>query len=133
MAQQVPIAGAGASAKIRSPWAPALLPWITFVIYLLFWWYYINRELRDYGKAKQVDLGMSPRNSVLALAVGWIIIVPPILSTVRTFKRIQFAQKLAGVDVLNGWIGLVLYLVLSPAFYAYMQSGLNNVWRAQAQ
>jgi hypothetical protein len=34
--------------------------------------------------------------------------------------------------VLNGWIGLVLYLVLSPAFFAYMQSGLNNVWKAQA-
>jgi hypothetical protein len=33
---------------------------------------------------------------------------------------------------LNGWIGLLLYLVFSPAFYAYMQSGLNSVWKAQA-
>jgi hypothetical protein len=102
-------------------------------IYLLVWWYYINRELRDYGTARRVDLGTNPRNSVLALAIGWIIIVPPIISVVRTFRRIQFAQKLAGVEVQNGWIGLVLYLVISPAFFAYMQSGLNNVWRAQAQ
>jgi len=71
------------------------------LIYLLFWWYYINCELRDYGRVKRVDLGTSPRNSVLAIAVGWIIIVPPILSTVRTFRRIQFAQKLAGVEVLK--------------------------------
>ena len=26
----------------------------------------------------------------------------------------------------------MLYLVLSPAMYAYMQSGLNGAWRAQA-
>jgi hypothetical protein len=45
----------------------------------------------------------------------------------------QKAQQLAGVEVLNGWIGLVLYLVISPAFFGYMQSGLNNVWRAQAK
>lgn len=133
MPEEVAIAGTEAKAKIRSPWAPALLPLVTFVIYLLFWWYYINRELRDYGTARRVDLGQNPRNSVLALAIGWIIIVPPILTVVRTFKRVQFAQKLAGVEqVQNGWIGLVLYIVISPAFFAYMQSGLNEVWKAQA-
>jgi hypothetical protein len=134
VAQQVPIVGAGASAKIRSPFAPALLPLITFVIYLVFWWYYINRELRDYGRAKGTDeLGTSPGKSVLAITLGAFIIVPAILSVIHTFQRMQKAQQLAGVEVLNGWIGLVLYLVISPAFFGYMQSGLNNVWRAQAK
>ena len=134
MAQQVPIVGAGASAKIRSPFAPALLPFITFGIYLIFWWYYINRELRDYGRAKGTDeLGTSPGKSVLAITLGAFIIVPAILSVIHTFQRMQKAQQLAGVEVLNGWIGLVLYLVISPAFFGYMQSGLNNVWRAQAK
>ena len=133
MAQEVPIAGAGTSAKIRSPFAPALLPFPTFGIYLFFWWYYINRELRDYGKAKGTDeLGTSPGKSVLAITLGALVIVPAILSLINTFQRMQKAQRLAGVEVLNGWIGLVLYLVLSPAFFGYMQSGLNNVWRAQA-
>jgi hypothetical protein len=45
---------------------------------------------------------------------------------------VQAAQRLAGVDPINGWIGLILILVFSPAFYAYMQSGLNSVWKAQA-
>jgi Domain of unknown function (DUF4234) len=134
VAQQVPIAGAGASAKIRSPFAPALLPLITFAIYLVFWWYYINRELRDYGKAKgTAELGTSPGKSVLAITLGALIIVPAILSVIHTFQRVQKAQQLAGVEVLNGWIGLVLYLVISPAFFGYMQSGLNNVWKAQAK
>jgi hypothetical protein len=133
VAQQVPIVGAGASAKIRSPFAPALLPLITFAIYLFFWWYYINRELRDYGRAKGTDeLGTSPGKSVLAITLGALIIVPAILSVIHTFQRMQKAQRLAGVEVLNGWIGLVLYLVISPAFFGYMQSGLNNVWKAQA-
>jgi hypothetical protein len=133
VAQQVSIAGAGTTAKIRSIFAPALLPIPTFGIYLFFWWYFVNRELRDYGKAKGTDeLGTSPAKSVLAITLGALIIVPAILSVINTFKRLQRAQQLAGVEVLNGWIGLVLYLVLSPAFFAYMQSGLNNVWKAQA-
>ena len=32
----------------------------------------------------------------------------------------------------NGWLGLVLYLVISPVLYASMQSGLNSVWKGQA-
>lgn len=134
MAQEVQIPGAGTTAKIRSPFAPALLPFITLLIYLFFWWYYINRELKDFGKAKgSTELGDSPGKSVLAITLGALIIVPAILSTINTFKRVQAAQRLAGIDPLNGWIGLILYVVLSPAFYAYMQSGLNNLWRTVAQ
>jgi hypothetical protein len=133
VAHQVPIAGAGTSAKIRSLFAPALLPIPTLGIYLFCWWYFVNRELRDYGKAKGTDeLGTSPGTSVLAITLGALVIVPAILSVINTFKRVQRAQRLTGVEVLNGWIALVLYLVLSPAFFAYMQSGLNNVWKAQA-
>ena len=133
MAQRVSIPGAEKPAKIRSLFAPALLPFVTFVIYLVFWWYFINREMADYGKAKGSDkLGDSPGKSVLAITLGGLIIVPAIISTINTFKRVQAAQRLAGQEQLNGWIGLILYLVIAPAFYAYLQSGLNNVWRAEA-
>jgi Domain of unknown function (DUF4234) len=133
MAQRVSIPGAEEPAKIRSLFAPALLPFVTFAIYLFFWWYFINREMADYGKAKGSDkLGDSPGTSVLAITLGGLIIVPAIISTINTFKRVQEAQRLAGQEQLNGWIGLILYLVISPAFFAYLQSGLNNVWRAEA-
>jgi len=67
MAYEMKIRGTEDEVKIRSPWAAALLPIITLGIYHLVWWYRINRELRDYGKAKGYDLGQNPTNSVLAL------------------------------------------------------------------
>ena len=134
MAQVVPIAGAGSSAKIRNIVGVPALGLITLGIYLFFWWYFIHRELKDYGRTKNTDeLGTSPGTSVLAITLGALIIVPAIISYVRAFKRVQAGQRLAGVDPINGWIGLILILVFSPAYYAYMQSGLNSVWKAQAQ
>jgi hypothetical protein len=132
MAQQIQIAGAGATAKVRSPVAVAIFTVITLGIYLIFWWYYINRELADYGRSLGTnELGDSPGKSTLALFPGALLIVPAIWTTVTTFKRVQAAQRLSGQEPINGWLGLVLYLVISPVMYAYMQSGLNGVWKTQ--
>jgi heme/copper-type cytochrome/quinol oxidase subunit 2 len=133
MAQEVKIPGTDATAKIRNLWAVAILPIITIAIYFIFWWYFIHRELRDYGRAKNTDeLGTSPGTSVLAVTLGALIIIPALVSFFRGFKRVQAAQRLAGVDQLNGWIGLILFFVFSPALNAYMQSGLNAVWEKEA-
>ena len=124
MAREIQIQGSEGTAKIRSLWAVALLPIITIGIYFFFWWYFIHRELRDYGRAKGTDeLGDSPGKSLLAVTRGALIIVPALLSFYRGFKRVQ--------DPINGWIGLILFIVISPAFYAYMQSGLNAVWQKE--
>ena len=133
MAQELQIAGAGSTAKVRNPIAVAVFVVITLAIYLVFWWYFINRELADLGRAKGTsELGDSPGKSTLALFPGALLIVPAIWTTVTTFKRVQAAQRLTGQTPVNGWLGLVLYLVISPVLYAYMQSGLNSVWKAQA-
>jgi hypothetical protein len=133
MAEVVPIPGADTTAKIRSPiWVP-VLTFITIGIYGIFWWYFIHRELRDYGRAKGTDeLGTSPGKSVLAVTLGALIIVPAIIGLVNGFKRVQAAQRMNGLEPINGWIGLILVVVIYPAFYGYMQSGLNAVWRSQA-
>jgi heme/copper-type cytochrome/quinol oxidase subunit 2 len=133
MAQEVKIPGTDATAKIRNLWAVAILPIITIAIYFFFWWYFIHRELRDYGRAKNTDeLGTSPGTSVLAVTLGALIVVPALVSIFRGFKRVQAAQRLAGVEQLNGWIGLILFFVFSPALNAYIQSGLNAVWQKEA-
>ena len=133
MAQEVKIPGTDATAKIRNLWAVAILPIVTIAIYFFFWWYFIHRELRDYGRAKNTDeLGTSPGTSVLAVTLGALIVVPAFVSIFRGFKRVQAAQRLAGVEQLNGWIGLILFFVFSPALNAYMQSGLNAVWQKEA-
>jgi hypothetical protein len=132
MAEQVQIPGTQATAKVRNVVAVAVLTVVTLGIYLVFWWYFINRELADYGRGRgTTELGDSPGKSTLALFPGALIIVPAIWTTVTTFKRVQAAQSISGQTPINGWIGLILYLVLSPAMYAYMQSGLNAVWRSQ--
>ena len=133
MAYEMNIRGTQDQVKIRSPWAAALLPIVTLGIYHLVWWYRVNRELRDYGQARGYDLGQNPTNSVLALVPGFLIIVPPLVSYWRGTKRIQGASRLAGKEPLNGWIALVLYLLLAPALWAYMQVSLNEIWREEAE
>jgi uncharacterized protein DUF4234 len=134
MAEVVQIPGAGSTAKIRNIIAVAVLSVITLGIYLVCWWYFINRELADLGRARGTDgLGDSPTKSTLALFPGALIIVPALWTTVTTFQRVQKAQSITGQNPINGWLGLVLYIVLSPAMYAYMQSGLNSVWKAIGQ
>jgi hypothetical protein len=132
MAYEMNIRGTQDKVKIRSPWAAALLPFVTLGIYHLVWWYRINREMRDYGQAKGYDLGQNPTNSVLALFPGGLIIVPALVSYWRGTKRVQGASSVAGQEPLNGWIAIVLYLILSPALWAYIQVSLNKVWEAEA-
>ena len=132
MAQDVQIPGAGSTARIRNPIAVAIFSVITLGIYVLYWWYSANREMADYGRAKGTDeLGDSPMKSLLAVFPGALIIVPALWTTVTTFQRVQKAQKLAGQSPLNGWLAFVIYIVFSPAFIAYMQSGLNSVWESE--
>jgi uncharacterized protein DUF4234 len=134
MAEVVQIPAAGSTAKIRNIIAVAVLSVVTLGIYLVCWWYFINRELADLGRARGTDeLGDSPTKSTLALFPGALIIVPALWTTVTTFQRVQKAQSITGQNPINGWLGLVLYIVLSPAMYAYMQSGLNSVWNAIGQ
>ena len=99
MAQEIQIAGAGTTAKTRNPIAVAVLAVVTLGIYLVCWWYFINRELADLGRAKgTTELGDSPAKSTLALFPGALLIVPAIWTTVTTFQRVQAAQRLTRSD-----------------------------------
>ncbi|MEA2493252.1 MAG: hypothetical protein QOJ29_1163 [Thermoleophilaceae bacterium] len=135
MAEEIQIAGTQSTAKIRSPWAPALLPYVTFLIYIFVWYFKINREMADLGRAKgSSDLGDSPGMSLLAVTLGAIIIVPAVISTINTGKRIQAAQRLVGVEPqLNGWLAVVMGVLIAPVLYAYEQSELNKVWNKVRQ
>lgn len=132
MAYEMQIRQSQDRVKIRSPWAVALLPIVTLGIYHLVWWYRINRELRDYGQARGYDLGQNPTNSVLALFPGGLIIVPALITYWRGTKRAMGASRLAGQEPVNGWIAIILYLLLAPALWAYIQVSLNKVWLAEA-
>jgi hypothetical protein len=133
MAEEVAIAGTESTAKLRNPWGVIGLTLITIGIYYFFWWYFINREMRDFGRARDADLGQNPGNSVLAVTLGALIIVPAIISLWTTSDRIQRTQETAALQrTANGPIIFILLLIISPVGLWYAQSELNKAWEAQA-
>lgn len=127
--------------KVRSPVWVVVWAVVTLGIYGAYWWYQVNREMRDLGRARQRhDLGDSPGTSLLAVTLGALVIVPPFVSLWKGCERVQRAQEIAGLedrDRLNGWIaGLLLAtgfaFLFVPLVIAYVQSELNKVWMTEA-
>lgn len=131
MAYELNIPDSDQTAKVRNPWAVALLPIITLGIYHLVWWYRINKEMKAFGESRGYDLGRNPVNSLLALFPGGIVIVPALITYWNGTKRVQGTSAVAGREPVNGWIALILYLFVSPAMWAYLQVSLNNVWKQE--
>lgn len=126
MAEQVQVRGT--NVKIRNPFLVFLWSLVTFGIYYLVWYYKINRELRD---AAGIDV--SPVVALLAVSIGWIVIVPPFVSWWRTFTRIADAQRAGGLgSEANPMLGFILYIVavfFLPVEVLYAQDELNKLWR----
>jgi hypothetical protein len=123
-------------AKVRSPVWSIVFSFFTLGIYGMYWWYQVNRELRDLGRARGThELGDSPGTSLAAVTVGWLVIVPPFVSIYKGVQRLQAAQRLAGMpesQIANGWIMLGLVAVSAvtyiPFGVGFIQSELNKVW-----
>jgi multisubunit Na+/H+ antiporter MnhG subunit len=143
--------------KVRSPLAVVALSVVTLFVYPAVWYYRVNRELRDYGRARQDQkLGATrPVLSLVALIASSILLVPAFVSLVGAVGRLRAAERLAGRDprdetpiVLPGAAGLVLAIgwantsgpastlllvagaAASLVAMALMQARLNEVWRA---
>jgi uncharacterized protein DUF4234 len=129
MAEELQVGGT--HVKIRSPFGVFVLAIVTLGIYYLVWYYKVNRELRD---AAGIDV--DPFVALLAITIGWLIIVPPFVSWYRTFERIQQAQRQAGLtSEVNPILGFILYLValyFLPVELLYAQDELNKLWRARS-
>ena len=124
------------TAKIRHPVAVVVLSIVTIGIYYLYWWYQINREMADLGRARGADgLGEKPLWSLLAFFPGGLVLIPPYFSIYNGVKRMQRSQEITTGEVtLNGWIVLI---IVASAFLigftglilpGYIQSEMNKVW-----
>jgi hypothetical protein len=137
MADQVQIDGGPGTAKIRHPVAVAALAFVTLGIYFLYWWYQVNREMVDLGRARNADgLGDNPWLSLLAMFPGGLVIIPPFFSIYNGVQRIKRAQEITvGTVTMNGWIVVGLYagsLIVGVAGLivpGYIQDELNKAWR----
>ena len=132
MAESVQLAPSGGDAKMRNPLGVLALSLITLGIYYVFWYYFINREMRDYGNANGVDLGQSPGVSVLAITLGAFVIIPPFVSVWGTGRRMEGTQRTAGISGGSGPLFFVLHIIPIVNLFApiYMQMELNKAWRA---
>lgn len=135
MAETVQITSRGNEAKIRNPVLVVVFSIITFGIYHLFWYYFVNREMADWGHEHKTDIGDSPGMSVLAITLGAIIIVPPFVSIFHTGKRMELSQQVADIERGSGLLYFILTIIPIAAWIApaYLQVELNKVWRTQQQ
>jgi hypothetical protein len=88
--------------------------------------------MRDLGRARNVDLGQNPGNSVLAITLGALIIVPAIVTMWTTSARIESAQEAVAMERrVSGPVVFILLLLIGPVGLWYAQSELNKAWAAQ--
>src|SRR4051812_49521269 len=128
MGQKVTIPGTQVVVKPRNPVAVGFLS--LTVVYIPFYWYFINKELKQLGEARGVDLGTSPGVSTLAMSLGWFVLIPPFWTAYTTTERVKNAQIVTGrKDWLEGWISLVVMFMLSPLMFGFVQDQLNKVWQ----
>ncbi len=118
----------------RNPLGVLGLSFITLGIYGLYWWYQVNREMVDLGRARNIQgLGDNPTLSLLAWFPGGLVIVPALVSLYNGVHRMKYSQELTTgrTPTLNGWIVVILFVfVLHVVAYGYMQAELNKAWRA---
>jgi hypothetical protein len=119
----------GSNVKVRHPLAPLGLGIITLGVYPLVWYFKINSELRGQGE------DVSPGVALLAVTLGAVLLVPPVVSMYNTAERIRRVQERKGVDSpISAVLALVLlFIPFVNAFQsAYLQAGLNRAWERAA-
>jgi uncharacterized protein DUF4234 len=84
--------------KVQSAAVVVALSILTLGIYSLFWYYRVNREMRDFGRAVgDVDLSLSrPDLSVWALALGGLLVIPGIVTMGNTALRVGRCERRTG-------------------------------------
>lgn len=128
MAEKLTVPGTQVQVKPRHPVAVGFLS--LTIVYVPFYWYAVNKELKQLGEARGIDLGTSPGVSALAASLGWFVLVPPFWTSYTTAERVKNAQMATGrKDWLEGWITLVVMFLLPPMVYGLIQDQLNKVWQ----
>ncbi len=129
--------GSDSRARVQDPGLLALWHVITLGIYNWFWYYRINRELRDFGRARGDEqlAKTSPGLSLLAVTLGVLLIVPPFVSWWKCTVRVQRAQEQSGGQPVSGWlIGILCGFGVFTGFAwlaipSIIQDHLNRIWK----
>jgi uncharacterized protein DUF4234 len=134
MATEALVRDGDASVKLRNPVKSGLLDALTLGVYGIFWFYYVNRELADLGRARgTTELGVDPQKSLLAMFPGLLVLVPAILAFHNFRGRVRAAQRIAGIEPASrsapASVGL---FILFPIGIYVEQTELGKVWAKEA-
>jgi hypothetical protein len=134
MAEEVQIRGTNAVGKLRNPLGVVGLTFVTVGIYFFVWYYKVNKEMAELGRARNTqELGTSPATSLMAILFGWILLfIPPLVSEYKTCARLNAAERLYGLQGMEAGLLFLLWLFLGPVGHYIFQSNLNKVLQAQA-
>jgi hypothetical protein len=115
----------GQAFKKREPLGVLGLSIITIGVYWFYWYYMINDEIRRFEK----DETVRPGRALLAVTLGWLIIVPPFISVYNTSLHIARMEQRSGIhQQLSPALNVILLLVVSVGVGIYSQEHLNRVW-----
>src|SRR5947208_10027192 len=134
MAEPVQISGSNAVGKIRNPLGVVGLTIVTLGVYFFIWYYKVNKEMAEMGRARGTDeLGTSPATSLMAVLFGWILLfIPPLVSEYKTCDRLSKAEGQVGLQGMEAGLLFLLWIFLGPVGHYIFQSNLNKVLQAQA-
>lgn len=134
MAEELQIAGTPARAKLRNPLGVIGLTLITLGIYYFFWYYKVNREMKDIGEARGTEeCGTSPGTSLLAITLGAFVIIPPFVSHYKAANRLQATERVTGAPQgMEPGLLFVIWIFLSPVALYIFQANLNKAIKKQA-
>jgi Protein of unknown function (DUF2510)/Domain of unknown function (DUF4234) len=123
----------GARITVRRPLGVVGLTVVTLGVYWVVWYYRVNRELGDFGRAyEDPELAASdPRRSLLALAPGALVVIPAIVSLSAFNTRCRRVARIGGTELPSGWLlaAMFIFVVYIPFVPGYMQACLNELWR----
>src|SRR5688572_23584761 len=106
----------GREFKRRSPFGSWGLAVITLGIYGFVWHFKVNKEAREYLRDETIKPGIA----LLAVVLGWVLIVPPFVSYYRTGDRVRRMQQNAGIqqqiEPILGLIAAIIYALHIPYY-----------------
>lgn len=113
----------GSLPKKRNPYRVYALGIGTLGIYFVVWFLRTNRELRAFDER----IECSYRAETTAFALGWPIGVPQFISLHRMGRRIEEAQRAAGIPATCDPVTGVLMWLCFGVGVMYLQDELNKV------
>jgi hypothetical protein len=121
-----------AHATIRSPAAMWILTVFTLGIVGIFWWYGVNREVRDISRAFGRPIGGSPIFVALLFALWPIAWIPAMIGVFLGSRWVRILEEGVGVERTTRPILAALLVPLFFLHVLYLQRHANEIWRRAA-